>query len=130
MSKRRRIIADGSNEELETEMMKRGDVDLLKRMAVQRILYTKLELKGKPPVLKVNYFCGVNHVKEVLFFENTGFARTKAEQWWRQRSSTEPPKTIDEALAQQDSLRQPSQLLVHINKTYPEIVDYFGDLIR
>lgn len=102
----------------------RSDLPIYTELQIQRVLYTKMELKGRPSALKVSYFCGFEHVKEVLFFENTGFARTKARQWWRQRSSTEPPNTIDEALAQQQFLREPKAVRVHSNKKYPEITEY------
>jgi DNA repair protein RadD len=102
----------------------RSDAPIYNDLTVERILYSKMLLKGKPPAMKVSYFCGLNHAKEVLFFENIGFARTKARQWWRQRSTTDPPNSIDEALAQQQFLREPKGVRVHSNKTYPEIVEY------
>jgi DNA repair protein RadD len=102
----------------------RSDAPIYNELQIQRILYTKMELTGRPPCLKVSYFCGLNHQSEKLFFENTGFARTKARRWWRQRSTTEPPETIDQALAQQQFLREPKAIRVHSNKTYPEITEY------
>ena len=102
----------------------RSNLPVITELSVQRILYTKMLLNGKPPALKISYFCGLEYVKEVLFFENTGFARTKARQWWRERSTTEPPNTIDEALAQQQFLREPKAIKVHTNKKYPEILEY------
>lgn len=102
----------------------RSDAPIYNDLKVERILYTKMLLKGKPPALKVSYFCGLNHASEVIFFENTGFARTKARQWWRHRSTSEPPNTIDEALAQQTFLREPKTIRVHTNRKYPEIVEY------
>lgn len=125
MGKRKTIMINGSDEALEAEMMKRSDVDLLKTMYVQRILCTKMLLNGKPPVLKISYFCEFEqHAKEVLFFENTGFARTKARQWWGLFSTTEPPNTIDEALARVNEVCGPSAILVRINTKYPEIIKY------
>ena len=102
----------------------RSDLPIYHELKIQRILYTKMELKGKPPMLKVSYFCGLEHVKEVICFEHTGFARTKARQWWRHRSASEPPETIDSALAQQQFLREPIAVRVHSNKKYPEITEY------
>jgi DNA repair protein RadD len=107
------------------EELIRSDQPLYTDHQVQRILYTKQELKGKPPALKVSYFCGLmDHHSEMLFFENTGFARTKARKWWRDRSSTEPPATVDLALKQTEFLREPKGIQVHANKKYPEIVRY------
>lgn len=104
----------------------RSDQPVINEMKVQRVLYTKLELQGKPPMLKVSYFCGLDYAKEVLCFQHTGFARTAARKWWRERSATEPPETIDAALAQaqQGSLREPKAIKVHTNKRHPEVKEY------
>jgi DNA repair protein RadD len=104
----------------------RSDAPVINEMQVQRVLYTKWQLKGKPPMLKVSYFCGLDYAKDVVCFEHTGFARTKARQWWRERNSNEPPETIDAALAiaQQGFLREPKAIRVHTNKKYPEITGY------
>lgn len=109
-----------TNEASEKELI-RSDEPIISRLQIQRILYTKMQLNGKPPMLKVSYFCGLEHVKEVLCFEHTGFARTAARRWWREHSSTEPPETVDLALAQQQYLREPVALMVHTNKKHPEI---------
>lgn len=107
------------------EELIRSDQPLYTDHQVQRILYTKQDLKGKPPALKISYFCGLmDHQSEMMFFENTGFARTNARKWWRERSSTEPPETIDLALQQTQYLREPKGIRVHANKKYPKIVEY------
>jgi len=102
----------------------RSDLPVIEEMKVQRVLYTKLEQTGKPPMLRVSYFCGLSHHKETWGFEHTGFARTAARKWWRLRSTTEPPNTIDEALAQQQYLREPTALRVHSNTRFPKVEEY------
>jgi DNA repair protein RadD len=114
-----KLVTSASEQELI-----RSDSPIITQYDVQRIIYTKMDLKGRPPALKVSYFCGLNHAKEVLFFEHTGYARTKARQWWRQRSASEPPDSIDEALRQQQFLREPKAIKVHVNKKFPEITEY------
>lgn len=99
----------------------RSDFPVEVEMQVNRILYTKLPLKGRPPMLRVSYFCGLEIVKETLAFENTGYARTVARKWWREHSSTEPPETIDSALKQQNFLAQEKVIVVLTNQKHPEI---------
>lgn len=113
-----------SQQASEAELI-RNDLPRYITLNIQRILYTKLELKGKPPAMRVSYFCGLDHAKDTLFFENKGsFARTSARTWWRERSSTEPPETIDLALAQQAYLREPKSIVVHDNHKYRPIKEY------
>jgi DNA repair protein RadD len=114
------------NSEASEEELIRSDAPQIHEMQVQRILYSKWSLKGKPPMLKVSYFCGLEHAKDILCFEHTGFARTAARKWWRERSSSEPPESIDEALAaaQGGALREPKTIKVHTNTKYPKIVGY------
>ena len=112
-----------TNHASEAELV-RSDQPVINEMNIQRILYTKMDLKGKPPALRVSYFCGLNHAKDTLFFENTGVARTLARKWWRERSTTEPPNTIDEALAQQKYLREPVAIKVQTNHKYQPITEY------
>ena len=40
---------------------------------------------GKPETVRVQYICGLNKVCEWICPGHTGFARKKAEQWWRAR---------------------------------------------
>jgi DNA repair protein RadD len=58
---------------------------------------------GKPDSMKVTYlaqFARQRHVSEWICFEHTGYARRKAEKWWRDRLGKEPvPETVSEALA-------------------------------
>lgn len=114
-----KLTGEASREELI-----RTDEPVIHELAVQKILYSKLQSKGKPPMLKVSYFCGLEHVKEVLCFEHTGFARTKARKWWRERSAAEPPENVDLALQlAQQGIREPRAIKVHMNKKYPEITE-------
>jgi DNA repair protein RadD len=116
-----KLVVAASTEEL----IRTGQQPNIVEMEVQRVIYSKQPLSGRPPAMKVSYFCGLNHAKEVLFFEHTGFARTKARQWWRQRSATEPPDDIDSALKQTQFLREPKRIKVHTNKKpHPEITEY------
>lgn len=51
-----------------------------------------------PKTMRVDYQLGLNHWQsEFICFEHTGFARQKAEAWWRQRSPDPVPDTADTA---------------------------------
>jgi DNA repair protein RadD len=113
-----------SQEASQAELI-RSDLPVYHELKVDRTIYTKQLLKGKPPAMKVSYFCGLDHVSEMLFFENHGsFARTAARRWWRVRNSSEPPETVDDALKMQEYLREPKALKVHYNIKTPKIEDY------
>lgn len=61
-----------------------------------------------PPTLRIDYECQpvdgpsgnltAKHVSEWVCIEHAGFARVKACLWWQQRSISEVPETVDEAL--------------------------------
>jgi DNA repair protein RadD len=51
-----------------------------------------------PKTLRVDYRLGLDYwVSEWICFEHSGYARRKAEQWWRIRSSCPVPDTAQEA---------------------------------
>ncbi len=53
-----------------------------------------------PKTMRVEYRVGLDYwVSEWICFEHTGFARRKAEQWWRQRSTDPIPETAEDAVA-------------------------------
>jgi len=53
-----------------------------------------------PRTLRVEYRIGWNkYISEWVCFEHTGYARNKAEAWWRARSNEPVPDTIEDAVA-------------------------------
>jgi DNA repair protein RadD len=70
--------------------------------AVRDILYAVHQKRGAPPEapksLRVEYEVGLNEFhKEWVCFEHVGFARGKAEAWWRARSRLPVPSSAAEA---------------------------------
>jgi len=54
--------------------------------------------ESTPKTLRVDYRLGLDYwVSEWICFEHTGWARRKAEQWWKARSPDPPPETAQEA---------------------------------
>jgi len=52
-----------------------------------------------PRTMRVEYRLGWNkYISEWVCFEHTGYARAKAEHWWRQRSNEPVPSTAEEAV--------------------------------
>jgi len=52
-----------------------------------------------PPTMRAEYRVGFNrYFREWVCFEHQGYARTKAEAWWRARSVEPVPETVDEAV--------------------------------
>jgi DNA repair protein RadD len=69
---------------------------------VRDILYAVHQKRGAPPEapksLRVEYEVGLNQFhKEWICFEHAGFARGKAEVWWRARSRLPVPSSAAEA---------------------------------
>lgn len=52
-----------------------------------------------PPTMRVEYMCGFNRFQsEWVCFEHRGYAREKAEAWWRRRSRDPVPTSVEEAI--------------------------------
>jgi len=52
-----------------------------------------------PRTMRVDYRCGFNdYHSEWVCFEHTGYARAKAEAWWKARSHEPVPETAEEAV--------------------------------
>ncbi|MFN3485495.1 MAG: DEAD/DEAH box helicase family protein [Planctomycetota bacterium] len=70
---------------------------------VEEVYYTVHRKRGAPEdtprTLRVDYRLGFNRYQsEWVCFEHTGWARKKAEAWWRRRSNAPVPDTVEEAV--------------------------------
>lgn len=99
------------------------------RYPVHRVNYARHIGSSGIPTLRVDYFFGLSRVaSEWVCLEHTGYARRKAEAWWRERTRhDDAPRTVDEALQHLPS-RQPSAVFVQQrpNQRYAEIVRVEG----
>jgi len=88
------------------------------------VVYNRHEKEGRPPSLRVTYYCGLRMFREWVALEHGGYAGKRARDWWRQRApkGSIPPATVTEALERINELRIPRMLRVWINKKYPEIL--------
>lgn len=66
---------------------------------VQSMMTYSHEKPGSPRSMRVEYFCGLATQREWVCFEHKGFARGKAESWWRRAGGSLPvPATVAEAM--------------------------------
>jgi len=82
-----------------------------------------------PPTMRVDYRVGFNTWKrEWVCFEHTGYARWKAEMWWRARSPDPVPDTAERAveLANAGALAHTKSITVRsvAGEKFDRIVDY------
>lgn len=84
-------------------------------------------------MMKASYYCGLRMFEEFVCVEHEGFARRKAEKWWRERRGSSPltagqlPERTSLALELAEHLQTASHLRVWTNKKYPEILAYCFD---
>ena len=89
---------------------------------VDRITYEKNAKPGRIPTLKVMYWSGLQRFTEHVCLEHFGNPiMRKAHAWWKERTDRAIPGSVDEAMSQIDSLRQPKQIRVWINAKPPEV---------
>ncbi len=77
---------------------------------------------GSPDSLKISYACGYLRHREWVCLEHEGYARAKAEKWWRKNANGPPPATVEEALQRRSDVIRPSEILVRQTGKYAEVV--------
>lgn len=87
----------------------------------------------KPPTLRVEYFGAFRKIaSEWVCLEHSGFAKERADQWWKRRVTPEmameewalPPRTILDAMEHADELAKPLAIHVKRDGAYDRIADY------
>jgi len=92
-------------------------------LPVQRVNYARHDKPGKPPSLRVEYWCGINAVQEWVCIEHPGYARQKAASWWANRAPGVPfPDNVEAALAVMHQIRPPKEIAVRPSGRYTEVV--------
>ncbi len=97
---------------------------LPKWVKVYDIAYKRHQKPGKPPSMRVEYLCGFNWHKEWVCFEHEGYARQKAEMWWRKRAPSDMPipSSVDEALKLVDALPMPDEIAIRLDDRFVEVM--------
>lgn len=109
----------------ETNMLLAGRQPAIQRWDVVRRIAGEHNKPGKPVSMRVTYLCGYKReVSEWICFEHEGFARRKAEQWWRKMGGQEPvPETVDLALVRMsiNELKNAISVTVDTTGEYPQL---------
>lgn len=87
--------------------------------AVQNVTYQTHNRPGKPQMLKVNYFCGIQRFTQFVLLEHyANKGRQMAVHWWHEHSNQRDyaPATVDEAHKRLSMLRQPTHIRVWVNR--------------
>jgi DNA repair protein RadD len=106
-------------------LVKTGEIEppVIEEFAVNHVTYSMHTKIGKPPSLKIAYFCGLRRFQDFACFEHeNNFARGNAKRWWHERSNLPVPKTTLEALADIQSIKVPTHIRVMTNKKYPSVM--------
>ena len=90
-------------------------------------VHVKRNAPNVPKTLKVEYRTGLNrYVSEWVCLEHEGYARDRAEQWWRLRGCDPVPTTAYEACERSAELRRPTHVVVEKTpgSRFPRVVGY------
>ncbi len=123
-------IRVGFKKEASEEPLVRSDLPIYETFKVQQVLYTQYFKKNATPTdkptIKAIYICGLRQFVEFVAIEATGFLAKRARDWWRQRfpDAGFMPATVADAMQHFDKLIPPKTIKVHVNRKYPEIVEY------
>lgn len=114
-------------QEASTEEIIKGDLPVVEVFKVDHITFSEHNKEGRPPAIKVTYYCGLRNFAEYLCFEHEGFASKKARNWWRERTGEEPPVKTADALQRTEALKVATHLRVWVNQKYPTILAHCYD---
>lgn len=119
-----KVYGSAGTDEIIRSNVPESDAPQYETFNVDSAFYSAQKVKGDKTMLKATYVCGLRSFSELKGFEHGGFAGKLARDWWRQRSGSEPPTTIAEALELNSLIARPSTITVWVNKKYPEITGY------
>lgn len=91
-------------------------------LPVTRVAYQRHVSVAGNITLRADHYCGVSRYSDYVCVETPGYPRQKAESWWRKRSGTPLPGSVDEALELVDELQQPSAIRIKRDGKFFRIV--------
>jgi DNA repair protein RadD len=118
--------------EASTEEVLSGKAEVNEYDVKDVVYHYHIKRNAKPtdlPTMRVEYQLGLGHRQsEWLCFEHTGYARNKAEAWWRKRSNEPVPNTIQQAidLAEAGAVAETEQITVRSvsGEPFDQITEY------
>jgi DNA repair protein RadD len=110
----------------------KADMPIVEVIPVDHVTYSVHYKTGRPPSVKVSYFCHLRRFTEYVRFEHPDqFSRNMATRWWNKRTAEGNrlivPASSADAVMAGNLLKAPTHLRVWTNKQYPEIMDYCFD---
>jgi DNA repair protein RadD len=105
-----------------TQEIIKGELPVVEIFKVDHISITQYDKHGRPPSMRVSYYCGLKCFDEFVCIEHGGYAARKAQQWWAARTHEQCPSTTLEAMMLAEHLKAPTHLRVWTNKKYPELM--------
>jgi DNA repair protein RadD len=124
-----------------THELIKSDLPIVEEFFVDSVTYAVHNKIGKPPSLRVSYYCNLRKFVEFIHFELPGWGERKAREWWMARVQftdwTDPETGITKRINATDTapattaqalefaanlLKVPTRIRVHTNKPYPEIL--------
>ena len=114
-------------QEASTDQLIKTDLPIVEEFEVDHITYARHQRKHMEPKIEITYYCGLRRFVQYLCVEHTGYALRLAQQIWRARTSIPFPDSVDNALKLMDKLKVPTDIRVHVNKKFPEILKYCYD---
>lgn len=122
------MFAHKLTQESGTAELIKVDVPIVEVFPVDHMTFSIHRKDGAPEMMKVSYYSGLSKsFYDYVCVEHVGFARKKAERWWRERCDLPMPATTREAIQLTNHLRPVTHLRVWVNKKYPEIMAYCFD---
>lgn len=84
------------------------------------------EGKGeKPPSVKISYMCGLTSIREWVCPQHTGYAKSKADRYWRFHGGSTPfPASVMEWLERQRELKPTAEISVRPEGKYWSVTDH------
>lgn len=106
-----------------TDELIKGEMPITQVFDVDHVSVDEHRKLGKPPSIKLSYYCGYKCFTEYVCPEHPDWAGRKAKKLWTERAGTEFPKSTAEAIDRISEVTMPTQLRVWTNrKPYPEIM--------
>jgi len=107
-----------------SEKLIKGDNPIVEVFKVDHVTVEKHTKVGAPPMVRINYYCGLKRFSEFVCPEHQNWAQKKARAWWKARSPEPMPESTDEVLEATGMLPPATHLRIWINKPggYPEIL--------
>jgi DNA repair protein RadD len=106
-----------------TDDLIKTDHPVIQVFPVDTVTYAVHSKPGKPPSLRVSYYCGLKKFNEYIHFEMPGFLQRKAKEWWTARTDNAAmPETTTAAALWAPQLKVANRVRVWVNKPYPEIM--------